>query len=295
MMISSSIINTISIRLVPPLSLSSSSSSNKTFFKCRSSSSNNNSDDNNFKDALSGMMGEQVEELLSREENKVLMDRLEKASQRVENAKTELAYIQKQELALKQFKDYTQQLEGKASQIAQSQREISEAKAMLEEAERNLLLNGTRGGGAQEQEIDRDEERLESLKAASISALVGTFSWLPLCFAQSTTTTQLLLSLAVNFISCALFGVTFRYTVRTNLDDFQLKTGVAAAFAVVKGLAILSAGPLLELNFQSLLSYASDGTIYVSENLVIFLSAAISLDYCLKTRLLSPFPIDRTG
>ncbi|KAK2439695.1 homer protein [Trifolium repens] len=299
MMISSSIINTISIRLVPPLSLSSSSSSGKTFFKCRSSNNNsnnnNNSDDNNFKDALSGMMGEQVEELLSREENKVLMDRLEKASQRVENAKTELAFIQKQELALKQFKDYTQQLEGKASQIAQSQREISEAKAMLEEAERNLLLNGRRRGEAQEQEIDRDEERLESLKAASISALVGTFSWLPLCFAQSTTTTQLLLSLAINFISCALFGVTFRYTVRTNLDDFQLKTGVAAAFAVVKGLAILSAGPLLELNFQSLLSYASDGTIYVSENLVIFLSAAISLDYCLKTRLLSPFPIDRTG
>jgi hypothetical protein len=175
MMISSSIINTISIRVrvVPPLSLSSSS--NKTFFKCRnsnSSNSNNSSDDNDFKDALSGMMGEQVEELLSREENKVLMDRLEKASQRVENAKTELAFIQKQELALKQFKDYTQQLEGKASKIAQSQREITEAKAMLEEAERNLLLNGR---GEQEQEIDRDEERLESLKAASISALVGTF------------------------------------------------------------------------------------------------------------------------
>ncbi|GAU22222.1 hypothetical protein TSUD_227580 [Trifolium subterraneum] len=289
MMISSSVIN---IRVPSlPLSLSSSSSSNKTFFKCRSSNNNNNSDD--FKDALSGMMGEQVEELLSREENKVLMDRLEKASLRVENAKTELAFIQKQELALKQFKDYTQQLEGKASQIAESQREISEAKAMLQEAERSLLLNG-REGGAQEQEIDRHQERLESLKAASISALVGTFAWLPICFTQSTNTTQLLLSLAINFISCALFGVTFRYTVRRNLDDFQLKTGAAAAFAVVKGLAILSAGPLLELNFQSLSSYAWDGTIYVSENLVIFLSAAISLDYCLKTRLLSPFPIDRT-
>ncbi|XP_045820500.1 uncharacterized protein LOC123913715 isoform X1 [Trifolium pratense] len=295
MMMSSSVIN-ITIRVPSlPLSLSSSSSSsNKTFpntffFKCRSSSSsnNNNSDENDFKDALSGMMGEQVEELLSRQENKILMDRLEKASQRVEIARTELAFIEKQELALKQFKDYTQQLEGKASQIAQSQREISEAKAMLQEAERSLLIN-------EEQEIDRDEERLESLKAASISALVGTFSWLPICFAQSTNTTQLLLSLAINFISCALFGVTFRYTVRTNLDDFQLKTGVAAAFAVVKGLAILSAGSLLELNFESLLSYAWDGTIYVSENLVIFLSAAISLDYCLKTRLLSPFPIDRT-
>lgn len=57
---------------------------------------------------------------------------------------------------------------------------------------------------------------------------------------------------------------------------------------------MLSGGRLLELNFESLLSYARDGTIYVSENLLIFVSAAVSLDYCLKTRLLSPFPIDRT-
>lgn len=282
-MIPSSIIR---VPLLPPLSFPKTLSK----LKCRSK----NSDDNDFKDALSGIMGDQVEQLLSRQENKDLMDNLQKASQRVEIAKTQLAFIQKQELALKQFKDYTQQLEGNASQIAESQREISEAKAMLEEAERSLLLNV---GDAEEgsEEIYRDEERRESVKAASISALVGTLSGLPICFVQATDTTQLLLSLGINFICCALFGVTFRYTVRRNLDDFQLKTGAAAAFGVVKGLAILSTGPFLELNFESLLSYAWDGTIYVSENLIIFLSAAISLDYCLKTKLLSPFPIDRTG
>lgn len=80
--------------------------------KCRSGS---NSDD--LKDAISGIVGEQVEELLSREENKVLLDRLDKASQRVEIAKRELAFIQKQELALKQYKDYTHQLEQKAFQV----------------------------------------------------------------------------------------------------------------------------------------------------------------------------------
>lgn len=105
---------------------------------------------------------------------------------------------------------------------------------MLEEAERSLLLNV---GDAEEgsEEIYRDEERRESVKAASISALVGTLSSLPICFVQATDTTQLLLSLGINFICCALFGVTFRYTVRRNLDDFQLKTGAAAAFGVVKG------------------------------------------------------------
>lgn len=101
---------------------------------------------------------------------------------------------------------------------------------MIEEAERSLSVNV---GGAEE--INRDEERWESVKAASVSALVGTLSGLPICFTQVTNITQLLLSLTINFICCALFGVTFRYTIRRDLDDFQLKTGVAAAFGVVKG------------------------------------------------------------
>ncbi|KAJ1442533.1 hypothetical protein SESBI_00899 [Sesbania bispinosa] len=271
-----------------------------SFFKCRCSRSSDEKPSNDSNDALSGMMNDQVQELLSRKENRVLLDGLEMASQRVEMAKRELDLIQKQELAAKQFRDYINQLEGKVSEIAECQREISEAKAMVEEAERSLSQNvgGPEDEGAfmgvKSEEIDRDEERLESVKAASISALVGTISGLPICFTQVTNTTQLLLPLAINFICCALFGVTYRYTVRRNLDDVQLKTGVAAAFGVVKGLATLNGGPLLELNFESFLSHAQDGTIYVSENLFIFVSAAVCLDYCLKTRLLSPFPIDRS-
>ncbi|XP_061344855.1 uncharacterized protein LOC133290736 [Gastrolobium bilobum] len=289
-----------SIQVHSPLLIRSFKAS-KTFpsFKCCSRSSEEQ-ESNDFKDALSGIVDEQVQELLRRKENKVLLDGLEKASLRVEMAKRELALIQKQELAVKQFKDYINQLEGRASEIAECQREIAEAKALVEEAERSLSLNvgGPKDGGAftgtKSEEIDRDEERWESVKAASISALVGTFSGLPICFTQVTNTTQLLLPLAINFISCALFGVTFRYTIRRNLDNVQLKTGIAAAFGVIKGLATLGGGPLLELNFESFLSHVQNGTIYVSENLFIFVSAAVGLDYCLKTRLLSPFPIDRS-
>lgn len=123
--------------------------------------------------------------------------------------------------------------------IAECQREISEAKALIEEAEGSLSLNDAlpfMGMGMESEEIDdRDRERWESVKAASISALVGSFAGLPICFTQVTNTTQLLLPLAINFICCALFGVTFRYAIRRNLDDVQLKTGVTAAFGVVKG------------------------------------------------------------
>ena len=48
------------------------------------------------------------------------------------------------------------------------------------------------------------------------------------------------------------------------------------------GLATLGGGPLPEPNIESFLSHAQEGTIYLSENLLIFVSAAVALDYCLK-------------
>ncbi|XP_020208446.1 uncharacterized protein LOC109793393 [Cajanus cajan] len=81
-------------------------------FKCCSRSSDEKERDD-VKDTVSGMVDEQVQELLSRKENKVLLDGLEKASQRVEMAKRELALIEKQEFAVKQLKDYVNQLESK--------------------------------------------------------------------------------------------------------------------------------------------------------------------------------------
>lgn len=108
---------------------------------------------------------------------------------------------------------------------------------MIEEAERSL--SQSEGGGAvrdgEDGGLDRDEERLESVKAAAISAIVGTLAGLPIFLTQATDTSQLVLPTAITFFSCALFGVTFRYTIRRDLDNIQLKTGTSAAFGFVKG------------------------------------------------------------
>lgn len=61
------------------------------------------------------------------------------------------------------------------------------------------------------------------------------------------------------------------------------------------GLATLGGGPPLELEVESLLSHAFNGAIYVSQSLLVFLFAAVSLDYCIKLRILSSFPIERSG
>lgn len=70
------------------------------------------------KKSLSGIVGNQVEELLSREENKNLLDGLEKASMRVEVAKRELAEIERRELEAKLLQDYVDKLESRAAEVS---------------------------------------------------------------------------------------------------------------------------------------------------------------------------------
>lgn len=70
------------------------------------------------KKSLSGIVGNQVEELLSREENKNLLDGLEKASARVEVAKRELAEIERRELEAKLLQDYLDKLESRAAEVS---------------------------------------------------------------------------------------------------------------------------------------------------------------------------------
>lgn len=120
--------------------------------------------------------------------------------------------------------------------IAECQKDISEARAMIEEAERSLSVSDDASRGTDGDTINRDEERVESIKAASISAIVGTLAGLPISLSRITSYSELILPLSITFISCALFGVTFRYAVRRDLDNFQLKSGTSAAFGFVKGI-----------------------------------------------------------
>lgn len=120
--------------------------------------------------------------------------------------------------------------------IAECQKEISEARAMVEEAEQSL--KGVGGDASTEMESgmsNKDKERLQSVKAALISAVVGTLAELPISLSRVTSNSELILPLAITFASCALFGVTFRYAIRRDLDNFQLKSGTSAAFGFVKG------------------------------------------------------------
>ncbi|KAJ0048957.1 hypothetical protein Pint_14832 [Pistacia integerrima] len=185
-----------------------------------------------------------------------------------------LLKLKNRELEAKQLRDYVNQLESRAFELAETQREIVEARAIIEEAERSLLLNadGIEDGNAlvekESEGVDSGVERLESITAASVSALVGSLAWASHLF--------------------------YSGDYQRDLDNIQLKTGTSAAFGFVKGLGALSVGPPLELNIESFLSHASNAALYVSENLLIFLFAAVGLDFCFKMGLISPFPMKRS-
>ncbi|XP_020114992.1 uncharacterized protein LOC109728868 [Ananas comosus] len=240
-------------------------------------------------EAVAGM----VEELLRREENRALLQGLEAASRRVERAREALADVERQECEARRAKDLVRRLERRRDEIAESQRELLEARAMVDEAQRSLWSNieDSSSGDVLREDIDKNRERIESLKAAAISSVVGTLASLPISFYQANSFSQLIVHLSVVFISCALFGVTFRYTIRRDIDNIQLKTGTSAAFGLVKGLAAVEAAKPSELNIDSFISLSVDGAVYLAENIFVFLSAAIALDFCFKFSLLSPFPM----
>ncbi|XP_073043011.1 uncharacterized protein [Primulina eburnea] len=255
--------------------------------KCSRNGAPESENSESLKDLLSDMVDDRVDLLLSKEENRLLLEGLEQASQRVERAKRELADIEKQEIEARIMKDYVKQLESRASEIAECQKEILEARLMVEEAERSLTEQG---------KVDsaKDKERLESVKAASIAAFTGVLAQLPISVTRVGSSPQLILPLGITFVSCALFGVTFRYAIRRDLDSFHLKSGTAAAFGLVKGLGAVEGGPPLELDASSILTHAFDGAVYISESLLIFSFAGVALDFCIKMGILSPFPIDKS-
>lgn len=106
-------------RAFPPINFSSTApfSGQAKFLSINCSNSSENGEMGNLKDALTGIVDERVEELLKREENRVLLDGLEKATLRVEMAKKELAEIERQELEAKLLKDYITQLETRTSEV----------------------------------------------------------------------------------------------------------------------------------------------------------------------------------
>jgi hypothetical protein len=153
-------------------------------------------------------------------------------------------------------------------------------------------------------------ERIESVKAGGLSALAAgisyclmmtvdpfvlggysRFSFPSLLDAMRTggfanieampTIVSLGLELAISIISGFLFGVTYRYIIRTDRND-HLNAGAVLAFGLVRGLA------QLDVDEFELSQIWMDGLI-VGKSILLFSIARYTLDYALAVGWILPF------
>jgi hypothetical protein len=131
-------------------------------------------------------------------------------------------------------------------------------------------------------------ERIESVKAGSLSGIATGIAYGALIALDrftinrhSGTLGSLALEVAIASAGGFLFGITYRYIIRTDRND-HLNSGAVLAFGLVRGLA--------QVNVRDLgLTQLAINALILAESIVIFTIARYALDYALTMRWLSPF------
>jgi len=149
-------------------------------------------------------------------------------------AKEELAQAMRAEAFEARLQE-AQRAQSTQSQLADV--ELRMAQARLAEA-KIAQLEAERDEEKWAQAINEESEKAESLKAGAIAAVAGTLACLPLTVTNADSPVVGVLSTFTFTASCLLLGVVYRYALRQDLGNSQLKGGVVAAFGLVRGLAI---------------------------------------------------------
>ncbi|KAL0018824.1 hypothetical protein WJX77_002879 [Trebouxia sp. C0004] len=182
------------------------------------------------------------------------------------------------------------QLERQQAQAASergSQADVVHAAGQLQAAARELMVAEEEQARWQSS-IDEAAEKVESGKAAAIAGVAGGLASLPYILAAGHPPISAALSAAVCLVSCTLFGVTFRYAIRQDLQNLQLKGGVVAAFGLVRGSA---QADMLQLSVGNPLTpqFLAQAALVAGESMLTFAFAAVALDAALQNGHLKPF------
>jgi hypothetical protein len=139
-------------------------------------------------------------------------------------------------------------------------------------------------------------ERIESLKAGTLAAISFTLAYAiaisfnslilavrfqRLSFLQAALEIDLLIKVAIAFLSGFLFGVTYRYIVRSDRNS-HLKDGAVLAFSLVRGLTPVEISDNLSQNAWFL-------GVFGVESIFCFAIARFVLDFALNRYWIKPF------
>lgn len=145
------------------------------------------------------------------------------------------------------------------------------------------------------QSPDLKPERIESLKAGSLSAIAIALSYSittlgnnlvlvqfeQLQALQSTSLIGFGMKVAIAFFSGFLFGITYRYIIRAD-ENSHLSEGAVLAFGLVRGLAPVE----VETNLADSLWVVG---VLAVESIVYFTLARFLLDWAIQRRWVKPF------
>jgi hypothetical protein len=131
-------------------------------------------------------------------------------------------------------------------------------------------------------------ERIESVKAGSLGGIAAGIGYSLMLSVDrfvlheySRSFVSLGLAVAIAIVSGFLFGVTYRYIIRTDRND-HLNSGAVLAFGLVRGLAGV------DVSKFELSQVWIDGLI-VGKSVIMFAIARYAIDYALNANWVLPF------
>ena len=219
---------------------------------------------------------EAIEKLKTSNENE-LRETFQKTTERVVSAQSEAESAAMDELKIQE----------------ERMRKAEENLRAIAEETKRLREEGEGKENEEEKRERKDRDRIESAKVGTVSAIGGVLLSLPLALSQfSGNAFNQFADVGATALSCALFGVVYRYAVRENIDDFQLKGGVVGAFGLVRGVGQAEVFMDVASNNDEL-SFAAfaQAAAICGESVLVFLFAGL----CVEAAMTREFILRKSG
>ena len=146
--------------------------------------------------------------------------------------------------------------------------------------------------------LSSDLDRIESIKAAAIGTIGGSLAYFPLAVVVGVGQgfpPQWEFDSDTLALSLALFGITYRYTIRTDSND-MLKEGAIGAFAITRTLSMIHVSdsctslplycgpPFGYFDFNMIIM----GAYLFVENFIAYTGSATAIDKSIENAILRP-------
>lgn len=222
-----------------------------------------------------GVVARELERAEANEKERV-REAFEEAQERTGEAQSKAERAAEEALALK--RDAVTRAEAKISALRVEREALREELARDEgEGSRKWADGG----------IDEAVERVESVKAAVVAGAGGGALAAPLLVSQGGGT-----AVGAAALSCAAFGVTYRYAVRRDVENSELKGGVVGAFGLARGLSAADVY-LRAASLEGDLDVAlyAQAALLAGQGVLTFAFAALALEQAFERGIVKPFGV----